>query len=85
MTTHIAKPDVHAMVSHETVLSPRFYTTDFAALDAIDVSSVRQEWDALIAEMASDPNKRHFKREQDFAGIDQELPASIRQGRPGGP
>ncbi|OZA57438.1 MAG: hypothetical protein B7X78_09440, partial [Sphingomonadales bacterium 39-62-4] len=45
------KPDVHAMVSHETVLSPRFYTTDFAALDSIDVSLVRKEWDALIAEM----------------------------------
>ena len=28
------KPDVHAMVQHETVLSPRFYTTDFKALDS---------------------------------------------------
>ena len=35
-----------------TLLTPRFYTTDFDELDAIDVSSVRQDWDALIAEMS---------------------------------
>ena len=62
------KPDVHAMVQHETVLSPRFYTTDFKALDSIDVSLVRKEWDELMAEMVSDPNKKHFKREGSFAG-----------------
>ncbi len=73
-----AKADVHAMVSHETVLSPRFYTTDFKALDAIDVSLVRREWDALIAEMVSDPNKHHFKREQDFSGIIAALEPELR-------
>jgi magnesium-protoporphyrin IX monomethyl ester (oxidative) cyclase len=49
-----------------TVLSPRFYTTDFAALDAMDVSSVRKEWDALLAEMKSDPNKTHFRRSEEW-------------------
>lgn len=72
------KPDVHAMAAHETVLSPRFYTTDFAALDAIDVSSVRQEWDALIAEMASDPNKLHFKRDVSFDGVIERLEPALR-------
>jgi hypothetical protein len=47
-----------------TMLNPRFYTTDFDALDSIDVSSVRREWDELIAEMKSDPNKGHFKRNE---------------------
>ena len=46
----------------ETALSPRFYTTDFAEVDKVDVSGVREEWDALIAEMESDPNRNHFKR-----------------------
>ena len=37
------------VAQQDTMLSPRFYTTDFDALDRVDVSSVREEWDALIA------------------------------------
>jgi len=49
-----------------TILSPRFYTTDFAALEKIDVSSVREKWDALLAEFKDDPNKGHFIRNAEF-------------------
>jgi magnesium-protoporphyrin IX monomethyl ester (oxidative) cyclase len=45
-----------------TMLTPRFYTTDFDELDRVDVTPVRAEWDALLAEMKSDPNKGHFVR-----------------------
>jgi len=55
-----------AMASAETVLSPRFYTTDFAAMEKISVESVRPEWDALIAEFRADPNKGHFVRDSRF-------------------
>ncbi|MCX7932196.1 MAG: magnesium-protoporphyrin IX monomethyl ester (oxidative) cyclase [Rhodovarius sp.] len=54
------------MATTETVLSPRFYTTDFAAMDAIDVSSVRAQWDALMDEFRRDPNKGHFVRTEAF-------------------
>ena len=54
----------------DTMLSPRFYTTDFAELDRVDVTPVRAEWDALIAEMKSDPNKKHFTRD---AGWDVDM------------
>jgi len=53
-----------------TLLTPRFYTTDFDELDAVDVSSVRDEWDALIAQMKADPNKGHFKKNADWDDVD---------------
>ena len=63
-----------------TVLSPRFYTTDFDEIDRIDVDSVRDEWDALMAEMKSDPNKGHFKRNEDWEALDLDsLPEDLRK------
>ncbi len=53
-----------------TLLDPRFYTTDFDEMDRIDVSPVREEWDALIAQMKADPRKGHFKRTEDWDEID---------------
>lgn len=59
------------------LLTPRFYTTDFRAIDALDVEPIRKQWDALIEEFRSDPNRGHFKRpadmDQDFSGLPQEL------------
>ena len=54
------------MAATTTMLSPRFYTTDFDALDKMDVSSVRAEWDKLLQEMRDDPNKTHFRRNEEW-------------------
>ena len=48
----------------DTLLNPRFYTTDFAALDKIDVEPVRAEFNALLAELKQDINRNHFIRNQ---------------------
>ncbi|MEY8841957.1 magnesium-protoporphyrin IX monomethyl ester (oxidative) cyclase, partial [Cribrihabitans sp. XS_ASV171] len=53
-----------------TLLTPRFYTTDFDEMDAIDVTPVRRDWDELIDEMVSDPNKGHFKKNEDWDHVD---------------
>jgi len=53
-----------------TLLTPRFYTTDFDEMDAIDVTPVREDWDKLIAGMKADPNKGHFKKNEDWGTVD---------------
>lgn len=59
-----------AVAMQNTLLTPRFYTTDFDELDALDVSSVRDEWDSLIDQMVSDPNKGHFRKNEDWDQVD---------------
>ncbi|MGB0129652.1 MAG: magnesium-protoporphyrin IX monomethyl ester (oxidative) cyclase [Rhodocyclaceae bacterium] len=65
------------MAQQDGLLTPRFYTTDFSAIDALDLTPIRKEWDALIDEFRSDPNRGHFKRpgdmEQDFSQLPDEL------------
>ena len=70
--------DAMDLAKQNTVLSPRFYTTDFDALDAIDVSPVRAEWDALIDELKGDPNKKHFKKDDSFKGAIDRLEPELR-------
>jgi len=57
-----------ALARQDTVLTPRFYTTDFAAMEKLRVDSVRAEWDSLIADLRADTNKNHFTRTDVFNG-----------------
>lgn len=58
------------LAMQNTLLTPRFYTTDFDEMDAIDVTPVRADWDKLIAAMKADPNKGHFKKNEDWDEVD---------------
>ena len=76
----IASPDeaiAHARA--ETLLTPRFYTTDFTAMDALDVSGVRAEWDQVMAEYEGDNNHDHFQRDEAFKGEIRELPPALKK------
>ena len=61
----------------DTVLTPRFYTTDFAAMDKIDVSAIRSQWDALMNEFRADTNTDHFQRPEDMMGDQSNLPPAL--------
>ncbi len=71
--------DPTATAQKETLLSPRFYTTDFEAMDKIDIAPVRADWDKLIAELRNDPNRGHFKRSADWESRINELPPGLRE------
>ena len=59
--------DANAKAVRNTVLSPRFYTTDFAAMDRLNIESVRTEWDVMMKEYEGDNNHDHFQRDAQFA------------------
>jgi magnesium-protoporphyrin IX monomethyl ester (oxidative) cyclase len=67
----------------ESLLSPRFYTTDYQAMDRLDVSPVRAEWDRMMAEFEGDNNHDHFQRTPEFTEEVQRLwpqmPAELQQ------
>uniref|UniRef100_A0A4D6WWG0 Probable magnesium-protoporphyrin IX monomethyl ester [oxidative] cyclase n=1 Tax=Haraldiophyllum bonnemaisonii TaxID=167977 RepID=A0A4D6WWG0_9FLOR len=50
----------------ETLLTPRFYTTDFNAMADLDISLNIEEFEALLKEFRIDYNKQHFIRDEEF-------------------
>ncbi len=74
---HSISREATQLAQESTILSPRFYTTDFDELDRTDVSAVRKEWDELIAELRSDPNKKHFVRNEEFSADFSNLPPEL--------
>jgi magnesium-protoporphyrin IX monomethyl ester (oxidative) cyclase len=71
--------DTTTAAKANTVLSPRFYTTDFAEMDKIDVEPVRAEWDSLIAELEADHNRGHFKQEGAFVDALKKIDEPLRK------
>jgi magnesium-protoporphyrin IX monomethyl ester (oxidative) cyclase len=63
----------------DTLLTPRFYTTDFDAMDRIDVSAIRPQWEALMDEFRRDSNTDHFQRPADLMANFSGLPPALYQ------
>ena len=71
--------NTNEIAAQDTVLSPRFYTTDFDQMDKLNIEPVRAEWDDLIREMQADVNKKHFRRDEHFTEKLSELPDGLQQ------
>lgn len=50
----------------ETLLTPRFYTTNFKEMSELDVSSNIEEIQAIVEEFRIDYNRDHFIRDKEF-------------------
>lgn len=71
--------DATRLAQADSLLTPRFYTTDFKAMDQIDLKPVRAEWDRLMKEFTDDANRHHFEREEQFPSDISTLPEGLRQ------
>jgi len=50
----------------ETILTPRFYTTDFETSASLDLSVQETELEAMLVEMRTDYNRDRFLRDEEF-------------------
>lgn len=50
----------------ETLLTPRFYITDFDAVAQMDISANENELQAVVEELRADYNRYHFIRDEEF-------------------
>ena len=50
----------------DTILTPRFYTTDFEAMAEMDLRPNEAELEAICEEFRKDYNRHHFVRNEEF-------------------
>jgi magnesium-protoporphyrin IX monomethyl ester (oxidative) cyclase len=59
------RPGVKAPAK-DTILTPRFYTTDFDAMAKMNISANEDELNAILEEFRQDYNRHHFVRDAEF-------------------
>ena len=63
----------------ETILTPRFYTTDFDEMAKMDLSINEDELEAICEEFRKDYNRHHFVRNKEFEGAADKLDPETRK------
>jgi magnesium-protoporphyrin IX monomethyl ester (oxidative) cyclase len=66
MVSSPPKLDATQAALQETLLTPRFYITDFDAAAKLDLSSQEAELQAVLEQMRTDYNRNHFVRDESF-------------------
>ncbi|MBD2494320.1 magnesium-protoporphyrin IX monomethyl ester (oxidative) cyclase [Nostoc sp. FACHB-280] len=78
MVNTLPKPGIKTPTK-ETVLTPRFYTTDFEKAANLDLSTQDTELQAMLAEMRADYNRHHFVRDEAFEQSWEHIEGEARQ------
>jgi magnesium-protoporphyrin IX monomethyl ester (oxidative) cyclase len=80
-TAAIGTPDAPAVKDpvKDTILTPRFYTTDFEAMAAMDLRPNEVELEAICEEFRKDYNRHHFVRNEEFEGAADKLDPDTRR------
>ena len=63
----------------ETILTPRFYTTDFDEMAKMDISPNEDELRAILEEFRADYNRHHFVRDAEFEQSWEHIDGETRQ------
>ena len=63
----------------DTILTPRFYTTDFEAMADMDLRPNEAELEAICEEFRKDYNRHHFVRNDEFDGAADKLDPDTRK------
>jgi len=63
----------------DTILTPRFYTTDFEAMAKMDISLNEEELRAILEEFRTDYNRHHFVRDEEFKQSFDEIDGDTRR------
>jgi magnesium-protoporphyrin IX monomethyl ester (oxidative) cyclase len=66
MVTSSKKTIENKVGAKETLLTPRFYTTNFKELAKLDISSNISEIECIVEEFRIDYNRDHFIRDKEF-------------------
>lgn len=62
----------------ESLLTPRFYTTDFKEMGNLNIASNKLEIEAIIDEFRNDYNQHHFVRDHEFVDSWNHLEEKVR-------
>lgn len=73
------RTQTQARVPTETILTPRFYTTDFEAMAQIDTTAHAEDFEAILREFRTDYNRHHFVRGDEFNQDWEKLDPEARQ------
>lgn len=85
MVTTVKKPEYEEIrpgvkvPAKESILTPRFYTTDFDAMAKMDIKVNEEELQAILDEFKLDYNRHHFVRNADFDQSWDHLDGETRQ------